>query len=95
MKKDFRFKGERPDDIFEAITVMAKRARQINQKRNEDYPIQNMIDPETDEVFENDVDFDSFEKPASLAMEDYENGEIEFDYEKEEPFIEEEAETEE
>jgi DNA-directed RNA polymerase subunit K/omega len=95
MKKDFRFKGERPDDIFEAITVMAKRARQINQKRNEDYPIQNMIDPETDEIFENDVDFDSFEKPASLAMEDYENGEIEFDYEKEEPFIEEEAETEE
>jgi DNA-directed RNA polymerase subunit K/omega len=95
MKKDFRFKGERPDDIFEAITVMAKRARQINQKRNEDYPIQNMIDPETDEVFENDVDFDSFEKPASLAMEDYENGEIEFDYQKEEPFIEEEAETEE
>jgi hypothetical protein len=54
-----------------------------------------MIDPETDEIFENDVDFDSFEKPASLAMEDYENGEIEFDYEKEEPFIEEEAETEE
>ncbi len=84
MKKDFRFKGNRPDDMFEAITVMAKRARQINQKRNEDYPIQNMIDPESDEVFENDIDFDSFEKPASLAMIDYENGKIEFEYEKEE-----------
>lgn len=96
MKKDFRFKGERPDDIFEAITVMAKRARQINQKRNEDYPIQNMIDPESDEVFENDTDFDSFEKPASLAMEDYENGEIEFEYEKVEELVEEdEIETEE
>jgi len=94
MKKDFRFKGERPDDIFEAITVMAKRARQINQKRNEDYPIQNMIDPETDEVFENDTDFDSFEKPASLAMADYENGEIEFEYEKVDKFKEEDEEAE-
>ena len=95
MKKDFRFKGERPDDIFEAITVMAKRARQINQKRNEDYPIQNMIDPETDEIFENDIDFNSFEKPASLAMKEYEKGEIEFEYEKEEEFVLEEPETEE
>jgi len=95
MKKDFRFKGERPDDIFEAITVMAKRARQINQKRNEDYPIQNMIDPETDEIFENDIDFNSFEKPASLAMEEYEKDEIEFEYEKEEEFVLEEPETEE
>ena len=42
-----------------------------------------MIDPETDEVFENDIDFDSFEKPASMAMEDYENGKIDFEYEKE------------
>jgi len=82
MKKDFRFKGNRPDDIFEAITVMAKRARQINQKRSEDFPIQNMIDPESDEVFENDTDFDSFEKPASLAMVDYEQNDIEFEYEK-------------
>ncbi|MBN2781520.1 MAG: DNA-directed RNA polymerase subunit omega [Candidatus Marinimicrobia bacterium] len=82
MKKDFRFKGERPDDIFEAITVMATRARQINQKRSEDYPIQNMTDPDSDEVFESDVDFDSFEKPASMAMEDYEKGEISFSYDK-------------
>ncbi len=82
MKKDFRFKGERPDDIFEAITVMATRARQINQKRSEDYPIQNMTDPDSDEVFESDVDFDSFEKPASMAMEDYEKGEIGFSYDK-------------
>lgn len=93
MKKDFRFKGSRPDDIFEAITVMAKRARQINQKRSEDYPIQNMIDPDTDEVFESDIDFDSFEKPASLAMIDYENGDIEFEYEVKED--EEVVETEE
>ena len=96
MKKDFRFKGNRPDDIFEAITVMAKRARQINQKRSEDFPIQNMIDPESDEVFENDTDFDSFEKPASLAMVDYEQNNIEFEYEKqEEPEENKETETEE
>jgi len=96
MKKDFRFKGNRPDDIFEAITVMAKRARQINQKRSEDFPIQNMIDPESDEVFENDTDFDSFEKPASLAMVDYEQNNIKFEYEKqEEPEEDKETETEE
>ncbi|MEA3391733.1 MAG: DNA-directed RNA polymerase subunit omega [Candidatus Marinimicrobia bacterium] len=96
MKKDFRFKGDRPDDIFEAITVMAKRARQINQKRSEDFPIQNMIDPESDEVFENDTDFDSFEKPASLAMIDYEQNNIKFEYEKqEEPEEDKETETEE
>ena len=94
MKKDFRFKGGRPDDIFEAITVMAKRARQINQKRNEDYPIQNMIDPESDEVFENDTDFDSFAKPASLAMIDYEQDEINFEYEKVKEEKEEEDEEE-
>jgi DNA-directed RNA polymerase subunit K/omega len=96
MKKDFRFKGERPDDIFEAITIMAKRARQINQKRSEDYPIQNMIDPESDEIFESNIDFDSFEKPASLAMKDYEENGIDFEYEKEEVFVtEEEEETKE
>ncbi|MCK4530373.1 MAG: DNA-directed RNA polymerase subunit omega [Candidatus Marinimicrobia bacterium] len=96
MKKDFRFKGNRPDDIFEAITVMAKRARQINQKRSEDFPIQNMIDPESDEVFENDTDFDSFEKPASLAMVDYEQNNIKFEYEKqEEPEEDKETETKE
>ncbi len=95
MKKDFRFKGNRPDDIFEAITVMAKRARQINQKRSEDFPIQNMIDPESDEVFENDTDFDSFEKPASLDMVDYEKNNIKFEYEKqEEPEEDKETETE-
>lgn len=80
MKKDFRFSGERPEDIFEAITVMATRARQINQKRCEDYPIQNMTDAESEEPVVNDIDFDGLEKPASLAMEEYEKGEIEYNY---------------
>jgi DNA-directed RNA polymerase subunit K/omega len=83
MKQDFRYKGDRPDDIFEAITAMAKRARQINQKRNEEYPIQNMIDPDSDEDLGYDIDFNTFEKPASLAMEEYESGKIEFEYEEE------------
>jgi DNA-directed RNA polymerase subunit K/omega len=82
MKKDFRFKGDRPDDIFEAITVMAKRARQINQKRNEEYPIQNMMDPESDEDLGYDIDFNTFEKPASVAMEEYEEAKISFEYEE-------------
>ena len=82
MKRDFRFKGQRPEDIFEAITVMAKRARQINQRRNEEYPIQTMVDVESEEYVDSGIDFDSFEKPASLAMEEYERGEIEFEYEE-------------
>lgn len=90
MKKDFRFKGERPDDIFEAITVMAERARQINQKRSEDYPIQNMIDAESEEPIESDVDFDSLEKPASIAMEQYVQGEIDYRYEDREEQLSEE-----
>ena len=90
MKKDFRFKGERPDDIFEAITVMAERARQINQKRSEEYPIQNMVDAESEEPVESDIDFDALEKPASMAMEEYERGEISYQYEeKEDKLIEE------
>ncbi|MCK4812927.1 MAG: DNA-directed RNA polymerase subunit omega [Candidatus Marinimicrobia bacterium] len=94
MKKDFRFKGERPDDMFEAITVMAKRAHQINQKRSEDYPNPKMIDPDNTEEFDSDVDFDAMEKPASIAMKEYEKGEIKFEYESEEE-IEENPETEE
>jgi DNA-directed RNA polymerase subunit K/omega len=89
MKKDFRFKGERPDDIFEAITIMAERARQINQKRFEEFPIQNMMDAESEEPVVNDVDFDAMEKPASIAMEEYERDEIDFEYREEAPLIEE------
>ena len=89
MKKDFRFKGKRPDDIFEAITAMAKYARQINQKRNEDYPIQNMVDAESDEDLYADVDFDALDKPATIAMNEYEEGNIEYEYEDEEELPEE------
>ncbi|MDZ7821219.1 MAG: guanylate kinase [Candidatus Marinimicrobia bacterium] len=89
MKKDFRFKGKRPDDIFEAITAMANYARQINQKRNEEYPIQNMVDAESDEDIFADVDFNSFEKPATIAMSEYEKGNIEYEYEEEEDIIDE------
>ncbi len=80
MKKDFRFDGKRPDDIFEAITAIASRARQINQKRSEDYPIQTMTEVESEEPMINETDFDALEKPASLAMEEYEKGEIEYSY---------------
>ncbi len=89
MKKDFRFKGKRPDDIFEAITAMANYARQVNQKRNEEYPIQNMVDAESDEDLFADVDFNSFEKPATIAMNEYEKGNIEYEYEEEEDIIDE------
>ncbi|MDD3095694.1 MAG: DNA-directed RNA polymerase subunit omega [Candidatus Neomarinimicrobiota bacterium] len=88
MKKDFRFSGERPDDIFEAITVMATRARQINQKRSEDYPIQNMNDAESEEPVVNDIDFSALEKPASIAMEEYEKGEIQYKYRDSDPVTE-------
>lgn len=86
MSEDFKFQGSRPEDIFEAITVMAKRARKINEERSELYPINSYVDTESEEVLEDDVDFDTFEKATTMAMKEYERGEIEFEYKKvEEP----------
>lgn len=69
-------------DIFEAITVIAKRARQINQERSEKFKIKSYLsEEEMEESLEYDeIDFSSLEKPSTIAMEEFAKGEIEFGY---------------
>ncbi len=69
-------------DIFEAITVIAKRARQINQERAEKYPIKSYISDEEGEEYSEykNIDFSSFDKPTTIAMEEFKNGKIKFGY---------------
>jgi len=80
MSDNFKFKGERPDDIFEAITVMAQQARKINAERSELYPINSYVDTETEEILDDDIDYDALEKPTTMAMKDYIDGKIDFKY---------------
>ncbi len=92
MSKDFKYQGERPDDIFEAISVMAKRARQINQKRAGKFTLKPYV-IDGDEEYETEIEvdteyYDSLEKPTTMAMKEFSEDKLEYDY------IEEAEETE-
>ena len=86
MSKDgFKYEGDRPEDIFEAIIVMAKRARQINQRRADKFTLRPYQISEGEEEVEqealyDDFDFDSLEKPTTMAMRQYADQEIEYEY---------------
>ena len=89
MSNDFKYQSDRPDDIFEAISVMAKRARQINQKRADKFTLQPYT-IEGDEEFEPEVEidteyYDSLEKATTIAMKEYAENGLEFSYEEDEP----------
>jgi|AntAceMinimDraft_17_1070374.scaffolds.fasta_scaffold07635_1 DNA-directed RNA polymerase subunit K/omega len=73
-------------DIFEAITVIAKRARQINQERSEKFKIKSYLSEEEleDSLEYDEIDFSSLEKPSTIAMEEFKNGKIDFGYKDEE-----------
>ena len=79
-------------DIFEAITVIAKRARQINQERSEKFKIKSYLSEEEleDSLEYDEIDFSSFEKPSTIAIEEFKNGKIDFGYKDEEKEEEEE-----
>ncbi len=84
-KTGFKYEGDRPDDIFEAIIVMAKRARQINQRRADKFTLRPYQVSEGEEEVEQeplyeDFDFDSLEKPTTMAMKQYANHEVEYEY---------------
>ncbi|MDD3807256.1 MAG: DNA-directed RNA polymerase subunit omega [Candidatus Marinimicrobia bacterium] len=84
-KEGFKYEGERPDDIFEAIIVMAKRARQINQRRADKFTLRPYQISEDEEEIEQEslyegFDFDSLEKPTTMAMRQYAHHEIEYEY---------------
>ncbi|MCK5520474.1 DNA-directed RNA polymerase subunit omega [bacterium] len=84
MSEDFKYQGNRPDDIFEAISVMAKRARQINQKRADKFTLQPYV-VDGEEEFETEIEidteyYDSLEKPTTIAMKEFAKGGLEFEY---------------
>ncbi|MGC9512448.1 MAG: hypothetical protein ACP5D8_02330 [Fidelibacterota bacterium] len=84
-KGGFKYEGDRPEDIFEAIIIMAKRARQINQRRADKFTLRPYQVSEGEEEVEqealyDDFDFDSLEKPTTMAMHQYANQEIEYEY---------------
>lgn len=84
-KGGFKYEGDRPEDIFEAIIIMAKRARQINQRRADKFTLRPYQVSEGEEEVEqkalyDDFDFDSLEKPTTMAMRQYANQDIEYEY---------------
>lgn len=84
MSRGFKFLGERPDDIFEAITIIAKRARQINQKRADKftlkpYQVDGEEELQTEEAYDPEI-FEGMEKPTTMAMREFEESKIEYEY---------------
>jgi DNA-directed RNA polymerase subunit K/omega len=81
------------DSVYEAIIMIAKRARQINEEQkvfieSEIGPIDDSVNGEDDE--ENDVvekeelNFIKLPKPTSLALNEFFDGKIEYEYLKKE-----------
>jgi len=86
MSKEFKYQGERPEDIFEAISVMAKRARQINEKRASTFTLNSYtIDGEEEYELEKEIDNESFnklEKATTIAMREFSESKLEYDYDE-------------
>lgn len=78
---------ELADNIYEAIIVIARRARTIgeSQKREIDSQIGTLELMETpdDDLFEdeeNEPEFRTYEKPTILAMQEMKAGKLKYDY---------------
>jgi len=77
---------QKSDDVFELVVIAAKRARQINSLRNAKYPLPTMSE-EQEEVFDatppeinDEPNWDSFEKPTSLAVKEIIDDKITYHY---------------
>lgn len=73
------------DNIYEAIIVLAKRARQINDEQKEvlrrDYEDEyDDYDEEINETEIIDTDYVKLPKPTSLALDEFLAGKIEYNY---------------
>ncbi|MBS1272101.1 MAG: DNA-directed RNA polymerase subunit omega [Candidatus Marinimicrobia bacterium] len=82
----FRELEEQTPDTFEAIIVMAKRARQVNAERLAKMELPAFMDDADEEEAGLDredlegVDFDSIEKAPTFAIREMLNGELTFRY---------------
>ncbi|OQX96134.1 hypothetical protein B6I21_01825 [candidate division KSB1 bacterium 4572_119] len=81
--------GKYSDSIYEAIVVISKRARQINEEQKRKIEMETGIN---DSISDSDEDDDDFllnkeeqrdlrlPKPTQLAMQEFIEGKIKFDY---------------
>ena len=71
---------EKADNIYEAVVVMAKRARQINQERFEDQIMEESEELELDVLDElpsiKPEDYEEKEKVTTKAMNEFLEGEV-------------------
>ncbi len=80
----------RADNIYEAVLVLAKRARQINsdQKqqlaRDRDFEDDYDLYGEDEVIVEPDFDYPELPKPSELALEEFLEDKVEFEYQKDE-----------
>ena len=76
------------NNIYEAIIVLAKRARQINDEqkqlyqRDGEYDSYDDYDDDEYEVNTEDIEYLKLPKPTSLALEELLSGKLEYSYRK-------------
>ncbi|MFH1214256.1 MAG: DNA-directed RNA polymerase subunit omega [Candidatus Neomarinimicrobiota bacterium] len=82
----FRKLTKNSDDVFELAVVASKRARQINALRIAQYPLPTMTEDQ-EETFEetppeinDDPNWDNFEKPTALAVNEIMDEKINYHY---------------
>ena len=86
----FRDMGEKSEDVFEATIVIGKRARQIISERiarNQIVTFDRDTElEETDfsEQIEPEIEYEEMIKATSEALDEFLNGELKWDYAKEE-----------
>lgn len=70
---------EQDDDIFKLCIVASRRARQINKLRMQKYPMPNENQEEIVNVEEEEVDWDTMEKPTTLAINEVKEGRSDYE----------------
>ena len=68
--------SKRCDDIYEAVMIVAKRAKQIIDERV--IPIDENEDVEDSIEFEKPIIINHLDKPESIALEEFINGELQW-----------------
>lgn len=77
---------QKSDDVFELVVVAAKRARQINSLRMAQYPLPTMTEDqeetfdETPPEINDDPNWDDFQKPTNLAVNEIIDSKIDYHY---------------
>ena len=76
------------DNIYEAIVIIAKRAKQINNEQKRIFETEVTLDEETDEYDDDDIETENDDepqyiklpKPTKIALEELLTGQIKFEY---------------